>query len=493
MGSLIQRLSKDITRTGVPAPVAEKVMREFWNTLQEALLSEGVVKVKGLGTFKLIDVKDRESINVTNGERIVIPGYRKVSFSPDPTFTERTNEVESSTVPVASESAELFDEDSDAPVIIDLDSTEPADETPVEAALTAQGKIQTLVEQPSEQPEIEENTEEGLEIVTSENQDTFSGIDLLIPTPESIADAEKECEEAKAELEQVKAMLREKEDNYRKSFRKLAFLRTGKVTNPTPEPQGEQPELEEPAPVAADNTTVLSLVPTDDDVTSPSDDDAPATTEVQPLASQPADESVSAADSQPTVDPAPADAVKEPETKDQPKEEDAHEAVKRTFRRVRRIERLKAHATRRFLWIFLTLLAVLVLVFFINLYNEAGEKEKNMSTGVDAEEIVEKKNKTANAEPDSVAPTAVADAPASAAPAASDAAAASSSAASTSNAAAASSGQKRPASYILQKGQSLTDVSLMFYGTKDSVMAIIHHNNFRNPDKVYVGTEIKLP
>ena len=89
MGSLIQKLSKDIARKGVPAQVADKVMREFWNTLQEALLSEGIVKVKGLGTFKVIDVKDRESVNVTNGERMLIKGYRKVSFSPDPAFMER--------------------------------------------------------------------------------------------------------------------------------------------------------------------------------------------------------------------------------------------------------------------------------------------------------------------------------------------------------------------------------------------------------------------
>ena len=87
MGSLMEELSRDIySKTGMPAATAEKVMREFWNTVQEALINEGTVKVKGLGTFKMIEVKDRESINVNNGERIVIKGYKKVSFSPDPTF-----------------------------------------------------------------------------------------------------------------------------------------------------------------------------------------------------------------------------------------------------------------------------------------------------------------------------------------------------------------------------------------------------------------------
>lgn len=51
----------------------------------------------------------------------------------------------------------------------------------------------------------------------------------------------------------------------------------------------------------------------------------------------------------------------------------------------------------------------------------------------------------------------------------------------------------RPKTYILQKGQSITDVSVLFYGTKDSMQAIIRANNFRDPNNVYIGTEIKLP
>lgn len=51
----------------------------------------------------------------------------------------------------------------------------------------------------------------------------------------------------------------------------------------------------------------------------------------------------------------------------------------------------------------------------------------------------------------------------------------------------------RPKTYTLQRGQSLTDVSVMFYHTKDSVRALIRANNFLDPNNIYIGTVIKLP
>ena len=49
-------------------------MRGFFDVISRSLIQEKIVKVKGLGTFKLIDVLDRESIDVNTGERIVIGG-----------------------------------------------------------------------------------------------------------------------------------------------------------------------------------------------------------------------------------------------------------------------------------------------------------------------------------------------------------------------------------------------------------------------------------
>lgn len=47
--------------------------------------------MKGLGTFKIVEVRDRESVNVNTGERVVIEGHGKVSFTPDAVMKDLVN------------------------------------------------------------------------------------------------------------------------------------------------------------------------------------------------------------------------------------------------------------------------------------------------------------------------------------------------------------------------------------------------------------------
>lgn len=70
---------------------AEKYIENFFSIVNEALITEKIVKVKGLGTFKLVDVRDRASVDVNTGERMVIDGHSKVSFVPDATLKELVN------------------------------------------------------------------------------------------------------------------------------------------------------------------------------------------------------------------------------------------------------------------------------------------------------------------------------------------------------------------------------------------------------------------
>lgn len=55
----------------------------FFESIEAGLLADKYVKIKGFGTFKLINVSERESINVNTGERIQISGHAKASFIPD--------------------------------------------------------------------------------------------------------------------------------------------------------------------------------------------------------------------------------------------------------------------------------------------------------------------------------------------------------------------------------------------------------------------------
>ncbi len=76
---------------GLTIREAKDFTSTFMELVNEGLQEDGLVKIKGFGTFKIIDVKDRESINVTTGDRILIPGRSKVTFTPDSVMKELVN------------------------------------------------------------------------------------------------------------------------------------------------------------------------------------------------------------------------------------------------------------------------------------------------------------------------------------------------------------------------------------------------------------------
>ena len=78
-------------KMGMPQKKAEAFLKEFFDSIAENVKTDKLVKVKGLGTFKLIDVNDRESVNVHTGERIVIPGHSKLSFTPEASLRDTVN------------------------------------------------------------------------------------------------------------------------------------------------------------------------------------------------------------------------------------------------------------------------------------------------------------------------------------------------------------------------------------------------------------------
>jgi len=70
-------------QTEATKKLSEDFLREFFNIIEEALAEEDTVKIKGLGTFKLLLVEERKSVNVQTGEEITIPQHNKVSFAPE--------------------------------------------------------------------------------------------------------------------------------------------------------------------------------------------------------------------------------------------------------------------------------------------------------------------------------------------------------------------------------------------------------------------------
>ena len=77
--------------TGKDRLSCERFLREFIAVVSEGVYADKIVKVKGLGTFKIIPVEKRESIHVNTGERFLIPPHYKFSFLPDKDLRELVN------------------------------------------------------------------------------------------------------------------------------------------------------------------------------------------------------------------------------------------------------------------------------------------------------------------------------------------------------------------------------------------------------------------
>lgn len=80
-----------VEKNGLEKREANSFVSEMFSLIQQRLATEQLVKVKGLGTFKVISVEARESVSVRTGERVVIGSHDKVSFVPDKLMSELVN------------------------------------------------------------------------------------------------------------------------------------------------------------------------------------------------------------------------------------------------------------------------------------------------------------------------------------------------------------------------------------------------------------------
>ena len=79
------------TKYKMPLKEAEAFVAMVFDVVNEGLQKDKLVKVKGLGTFKVAAVKDRESVNVNTGERVLIEGHDKITFTPDAVLRDFVN------------------------------------------------------------------------------------------------------------------------------------------------------------------------------------------------------------------------------------------------------------------------------------------------------------------------------------------------------------------------------------------------------------------
>lgn len=132
-----------VGENGVEQKAASEFATAMFDLIQERINAEGLVKVKGLGTFKKIQVEPRESINVRTGDRVLINSHDKITFTPDSVMKELVNRPFSQFETVVLNDDVEFD---------DMKSEVPDEENrPVEQQeAVAEEPSETVAEEPSE-------------------------------------------------------------------------------------------------------------------------------------------------------------------------------------------------------------------------------------------------------------------------------------------------------------------------------------------------------
>lgn len=110
---IIDKLSE---QSGQSKKISENFLRILIDVIEEGLKKDGIAKVKGLGTFKIISIEQRKSVNVQDGSEYIIPAHNKISFTPEKTMKEEINKPYSH--------LETYTLSDDAPVMVTPDDDE---------------------------------------------------------------------------------------------------------------------------------------------------------------------------------------------------------------------------------------------------------------------------------------------------------------------------------------------------------------------------------
>ena len=205
---------------GITTRLSDQYVRAFFETIVEGLESDNIVKIKRIGTFKLVTVNERSSVDVNTGESIRIESHRKISFTPDERLKEIINkpfelfqtviveeDVKSDELNAIgeTETADIPEENAEQETVISTPAEEPSDI--VEESSDISEKKYDISEAPSEESEstaatLETETEETPEEKAQPTSDTAETNETEVAPeeiPEEAAAAEEPVEETTEE------------------------------------------------------------------------------------------------------------------------------------------------------------------------------------------------------------------------------------------------------------------------------------------------------
>ena len=148
---------------------AELFTKNFFDLIIEGLEKDGIVKINGLGTFKITDVASRGSVNVNTGEKIEIKGHKKLSFTPADALRDIVNqpfamfepvEVDDSYQPETSDIAENDDVTDSVDAVETTENVQTDDTANVDATEEVVATESTVAEETVEETETAETVVE---------------------------------------------------------------------------------------------------------------------------------------------------------------------------------------------------------------------------------------------------------------------------------------------------------------------------------------------
>ena len=191
-------------KAGISKREAQQFLTDFVETIQDGVNNDKLVKIKGLGTFKVIDVDARESVNVNTGERVTIDSHQKLTFTPDAAMKELVNKPFSQFETVVLNDGVEFDDEPEVEEPTIAEETpepivEPTPEPEPEPVVVPEPELEpTIVPEPEPEPVIVPEPEPEPVVVPEPEPDPM-------PEPEPEADPAPVEEEVAEKAEEKSA------------------------------------------------------------------------------------------------------------------------------------------------------------------------------------------------------------------------------------------------------------------------------------------------
>lgn len=423
---LVARLA---SATGTTNRLSETFVRAFIETVIAKVNEDGTVKVQGFGVFKTQSVADRESVNVSTGQRFTIAGYNKLVFTPDPAVAsifadlipalppQLQNEEPVDQAPAKTDEAPTPVAEDDAP------AEEPVSQTEEPASQIEEPAIPT--EEPTSLTE-EPTTEEAIPVAEEVPAVAEPAPDMITEEPPVVVEevVEEVAEETPVDVEEVPE----------------------EVVEETPAVVDEEPEAAEEL-----QEEEVEEFPVSETETQNEADVVEEVTEAEPEA---VTEGADAVVEQPEVAaevPKAVAAVPEVVTEAEPVASEPEAADETETDTVSDDEQVSTSPFKAHKGLWMILAAVIVALVIIAI--ELATDDYIQPTGMQAEATAVETPTVSHDQTD----------------------------------------EPKRKVHILQKGESLTTISVAYYQTPDSMRAIWKLNKFEDPNNIPLGTEILLP